>query len=55
MATRKERIISAMNARRRDARKAARARREEADRAREQLMARPGRDSEPSEAAAPPR
>ena len=37
MATRKERIISAMNSRRRDARKAARERREEADRARKTL------------------
>ena len=39
MATRKERIISAMNSRRRDARNAARKRREEADKARKQLSA----------------
>jgi len=43
MATRKERIISAMNSRRRDARRAARERREEADRARKALGAHPGK------------
>ena len=49
MATRKERIISAMNSRRRDARKAARERREEADRARKALGAHPGKSDQGEE------
>jgi hypothetical protein len=51
MATRKERIISAMNSRRRDARNAARKRREEADQARKQLSASQGKKTAPSETA----
>jgi len=55
MATRKDRIISAMNSRRRDARKAARERREEADRARKQLSGQPGEKTEAGAAPSEPR